>query len=106
MAKSKLEEAFAYQLTMAQIRFKREVKAIEGRRFKWDFQIDDLLVECQGGIWGRGGHSTGVGISRDCEKGALATLAGYDHFAVTSEQIEDGRALSWVQEYLRLPHEN
>jgi hypothetical protein len=102
MAKSKLEEALANQLTLAGIPFEREVKAVEGRKFKWDFQIGRLLVEVQGGIWGRGGHTTGVGVSRDCEKGALATLAYCDHFAVTAEQIKDGRALGWIQKYLSL----
>jgi hypothetical protein len=97
---SDIEEEFARQLKMAKIPFLREVKAIPGRKFRFDFQVKDLLIEVQGGIFQRGGHSTGVGISRDCEKGVLATLEGYHHWAVTSAMVKSGEALHWVMVYM------
>jgi len=97
---SKLETELSRQLELAKIPFLRGVKAIPSRRFEWDFQVKDLLIECQGGIWGKGGHSTGVGITRDAEKVNLATLEGYSPMVFTKEHIFSGQALLWVQAYL------
>lgn len=57
-----------------------------------------VLIEVQGGIWVKGGHSTGTGITRDAEKNNLAVLAGYRTLIVTSEHIKSGQALKWIQE--------
>jgi hypothetical protein len=106
MKRTEIEDEFACQLRLAKISFDREVQAIEGRKFKWDFRIykdfkTDLLIEIQGGIWVKGGHSTGIGITRDCEKLNLATLAGYSCMAFTKKHIQTGKGLKWVQEYLK-----
>ena len=79
-----------------------EFFAIPGRRFRWDFAWPSkkLLVEVQGAIWVKGGHSTGTGITRDAEKLNLATLAGWRTLIVTAEHIKDGKALAWIQEGL------
>ena len=79
----------------------REYKAIEGRKFKWDFAFlsQRLLVEVQGGVFmRRGGHTSGVGVTRDCEKHNLAMLAGWRDLLVTSQMVKDGRALAWIME--------
>jgi hypothetical protein len=103
--RTELEDELAYQLDLAGIEYEREFKAIENRRFKWDFFIEkqtpnsrDILIEVQGGIWVKGGHSTGTGITRDAEKLNLATLAGYSSLVVTKEHIKSGQALKWIQE--------
>ena len=101
---SKLENLLAMQIKMAGlITPEREFKAVAGRRFRWDFAWPDqkLLVEVQGGIWAKGGHSTGVGITRDAEKANLATLNGYRQITVTGNQIRTGQALRWIQEALK-----
>lgn len=92
------------QLRAAGIKYQREYKAIEGRRFRWDFAIEHLkiLLEVQGGIWVKGGHSSGSGIERDTEKLNLATVRGWSVLQVVRKQIEDGRALGWVQELIKL----
>jgi hypothetical protein len=108
MARTELEDEFALQLRLAGIDYQREVKVIPGRRFKWDFWITgingkefrDLLVEIQGGIWIKGGHTTGKGITRDAEKLNLAALAGFRSMQFTKEHIQSGQALKWVQEFL------
>lgn len=81
-----------------------EFKAIPKRRFRWDLAYPEslILIEIQGGIWHRGGHSTGTGITRDCEKLNLASLAGFHCFAFTSGHIADGSALKTVQKALQL----
>jgi hypothetical protein len=105
MSKDELNNSFAFQLKAAGIPFDREIKAIPGRKLSWDFcipkarQLRYLLVEVQGAIWVKGGHSTGKGITRDCAKEALAAIAGYDHFNVTKDHVTSGQALKWVQEW-------
>jgi hypothetical protein len=86
---------------------KREFTAIPGRRFRWDFAWPQfrLLLEVQGGTWGKGGkggasaHSGGVAASRDCEKGNLAVLAGWKTLNVTTDQIRKGEAIRFLQDY-------
>lgn len=97
---SAVEDAFAFQLTVAGIPFVREYKkAIPHRRYRFDFFIEpNLLIEIQGGIWHKGGHSTGTGITRDCEKLNLAQLHGYRNLAFTSEMVEDGTAIQMALE--------
>ena len=85
----------------------REYVAIPGRRFRWDFAWPNfrLLLEVQGGTWGKGGkggagaHSGGVAASRDCEKGNLATCAGWRTLSVTTDQIRKGQAVRFLQQF-------
>jgi len=59
---SPLENTFALQLRQANIPFLREVKGIvSGRRFRYDFQVKDLLIEIQGGIFRKGARGRGGG---------------------------------------------
>jgi len=101
---SHLEDKMAEQLDLAKIPYEKEVSVIPGRRFRWDFRVGGpskrVLVEVQGAIWVKGGHSTGTGISRDAEKLNLATLAGWRTLILTAEMIKDGRGLKWIQEAL------
>jgi len=99
---SALENTFALQLKLAGIPFERRVKGIvPGRRFEWDFRVKGLLIEVQGGIFQKMGHSTGVGIMRDIEKANLALLQGWPTMAIAKAHIESGVALTWVQEFLK-----
>ena len=101
---SKLERELAEQFRLAGIPYLQEVCAVPGRKFRWDFAFAHkgtlLLLEVQGGLWKRGGHTTGIGVTRDCEKLCLATLEGYPVFQVTAEHIRSGQALRWVQKFL------
>lgn len=94
------ERELAHQLTLAGIPFLQELCPIPGRKFRFDFACHNLLIEVQGGIWVRGGHSTGTGISRDCEKLNLAVLEGWRVFHVTPQHIKSGEALAWIQKAL------
>lgn len=107
---SHLEDTLALQFRLAGTPIpEREYRALPGRRFKWDFAwpspLDGnghLLLEVQGGTFaqGKSGHSSGMGVNRDCEKSNLATLAGWRVLAVDAKQIQSGQALRWVQEAL------
>ena len=97
---SKLEVELARQLTLAGIPFIQELSPIPGRKFRFDFALKNLLVEVQGGIFQLGGHTSGMGVTRDCEKSILAQLEGWRVFPVTGEQIKSGQALLWIQKAL------
>ena len=101
---SALEEVLAFQIKAKRLPPPdREYPAIPGRRFRFDFAwpIEKLLVEVQGGTWIKGGHSTGVGIARDCEKGCIAVVQGWRVLHVTRDQIEAGKAIRWIEDILR-----
>lgn len=91
---SKPEELLAWQLKASGISFKREFRPWKDRRFRFDFKLDNkVLVEVQGGIWIKGAHSSGIGISRDAEKSCLAAADGYRVMPVTPAMIKKGTAL-------------
>lgn len=109
---SRAEETLATQLDAIGIKYGREVKLYKTRRYRWDFLVKapgikqerrrlshlrDLLVEVQGGVFMAGGHSTGTGITRDCEKLALALVAGYRQLNVTTAHVMSGDALKWIE---------
>ena len=77
----------------------REYRAIPGRRFRFDFAWVEqrLLVEVQGAIFVKGGHSSGVGIMRDHEKNNLAVLNGWRVIYVNSKTIDSGKAIRDIE---------
>jgi hypothetical protein len=104
---SAIEDEFAFQLSTICDEFDREECVIKGRRFRWDFVIPpNILIEIQGGTWGRErtGHSSGAGIKRDCEKLNLATLAGWRTLHFTSDMVHDGSALTTAEKLLIALH--
>lgn len=62
-----------------------------GRRWRFDWAWPDAMVavECEGGIWRRGGgaHSHPINIMRDLEKGNAAVLLGWAVLRYTPEQM-------------------
>lgn len=59
------------------------------RRYRLDFAHvpSKIGIEINGGIWGKGGHSSGSGISRDYEKNNLAIVEGWRVFQLSSKMI-------------------
>ena len=102
---SDLQTTLAWQMKAAGIIFEQEFYAVPGRRFRFDFAIPtaNLLIEVQGGTFAKGktGHSSGMGINRDCEKTVLAQLSGWRVFPVDTKQIHSGLALAWIQQALK-----
>ena len=113
------EETLAYQLKAAGIGFERQypwpqVLKEAGRPFptsptgrlrKWtaDFFIaPNLLVEVDGQVWHKGGHTSGRGYTDDREKDAEALCAGYRTLRVTGAQVESGQALTWCEKLLEV----
>lgn len=97
---SELEEAFLFHLKSHKVDslFIQEYKFLEGRKFRFDFAYPDehIAIELEGGIYSKGGHSSISGITRDIEKGNLATLAGWHLYRFTSKMVYDGEAINFV----------
>lgn len=94
--------------------YEREFAAVPERKFRFDFLVTgktagpwikqpQTLVEVQGGVWlkGKSGHSSGTGITRDCEKLSLAAVHGYRCIVVTPAQIKSGLAIGWIKAALQ-----
>jgi very-short-patch-repair endonuclease len=94
------EDELAFQLTAAGIPYKREFKAIPGRRYRWDFRLTGtrILLEVNGGTWTKGGHSTGNGIQRDYTKSNLALIHGWMQLTFSSDDVRSGRAMDQVDD--------
>lgn len=99
---SDAEETLSFQLTALGIPFEREV-VLPGRKFRYDFKVDDMLIEVQGGVWlkGESGHSSGVGITRDCKKSQFACENGFRFMAVTTGQVTSGEAVNVIEKCRR-----
>ena len=94
------ETLLKHHLIEKKISFKTEVKLSDRRKFRWDFVVDRLAIEIQGGIWRKkGAHNTGTAITRDCEKMRLAIMAGYTPVNFTTQEVLDGTAIAWIAEY-------
>lgn len=100
---SKLEQKLLFQIrAMGLPEPDREFRAIEGRKFRFDFAWleQKLLVECQGGIWTRGAHGRPVGIKRDMEKLNLAQLQGWRVMQFGVDEIDNGEAVGIIAKAL------
>ena len=72
------------------------------RRWRFDLAWVDrkLAVEIEGGTYSRGRHTRGAGFRRDCEKYAEALCLGWRVLRVTTEMVEDGTALAYIERAL------
>jgi hypothetical protein len=108
------EQTLAAQLEQAGIPFLREFRLHPRRRWRADFWVIGplpteyphqelpILVEVEGGIGSVSRHLTYTGFSHDCEKYAMAAILGYRVIRATTAQVNEGVALSWIQQALGL----
>jgi very-short-patch-repair endonuclease len=86
-------------------KFEREVKFHPERKWKFDIAFTDehikLAVEIEGGIWTKSRHTTGKGFTNDIEKYAEAAILGWTVLRVTTDMVNDGRALELIRRYLQ-----
>jgi hypothetical protein len=73
------------------------------RKFRADYCWPDakIIVEKNGGIWKKGGHSSGTGLIRDYEKGNLAQLSGFIFLVYTPRELESGSPLPTLKILLK-----
>lgn len=109
MSQSAAELLLATQLEQVGIGYHREWRFAPPRRWRADFAVPagafespSLLVEIDGGGFIAGRHSRGLGMEHDAEKASAAAILGYRVIRCTPSQVEDGRALGWIQDALGL----
>lgn len=84
--------------------FVREHRFHPTRKWRFDLASPELMIalEIEGGVWSEGRHTRGKGFSEDCIKYAEANLLGWTVFRFTTQQVEDGIALHYVELALQL----
>lgn len=100
LKQSPLERQLAAQLDLEEIAYDREFYfAKPERNFRADFCLRHfkILIECEGQLYKKGGHTSSTGIIRDMEKANLAQLLGYRIFRFDKYMIQDGAALRTIQ---------
>lgn len=72
------------------------------RGYTADFYFPpDLLIEVDGKIWWKGGHTSGTGYTEDRVRDAESMCCGYRTLRVTTGQVKDGLALGWIERLLK-----
>lgn len=91
MTELELKFAALWDIYHPDIDLYHDYKFLDDRKYRGDFVHPEskVIIEIQGGIWIKGGHSTGRGIQRDCEKFCLAASRGWVVFPLTSEMITE-----------------
>jgi very-short-patch-repair endonuclease len=77
----------------------REYRFDPSRRWRFDFAWLDrrLAVEVEGGTFIGGRHNRGRAFEGDAEKYNAAAVAGWLVLRVTTDMVEDGRAVATVE---------
>jgi very-short-patch-repair endonuclease len=94
------ENVLAEQLDYCAITgWKRQHRFHPVRAWRFDFAWPEamLAVEVEGGTWARGRHTRGSGFAADCIKYNEAALLGWCVLRFTTEQVQDGTALTYIE---------
>ena len=72
-----------------------EFKFHDTRRWRFDYcwPHAKVALECDGGVWTGGRHTSGSGFTKDMEKFNEAGLLGWRIFRVTPQQVKNGQAI-------------
>lgn len=97
------EFVFAMQCEADKLHVEREYRFDAVRKFRFDFAIPEhkLGIEIDGGIFGKGGHSTPLGIVRDMTKQNCAVMNGWWVLRFTPADISCGIAINLVKDWLK-----
>jgi hypothetical protein len=104
MSQSNSELLLAVQLEQAGIPFEREYRFHDKRRWRFDFAFPYamLAVEIDGGGFVSGRHSRGAGVEADAEKQSAAAILRWYLIRATPRQVDDGRCLQWIKDYMHI----
>lgn len=97
------EDLLAIHLTEMGVRFRRQHRFCEGRKWAADFMIGVLLHGCNvlievDGFDRRGRH--GAGWGKDYERDRTAAKLGFFTLRFTTKEVLTGKAKTWIQENL------
>jgi very-short-patch-repair endonuclease len=73
------------------------------RKWRFDFawEAPKVALEVEGGTWISGAHTRGRHFESDAEKYNEAALAGWKVLRVTTQMVDDGRAIAFIERALR-----
>lgn len=76
-----------------------EYRFLDERRFRFDFAWPDkkVAVEIEGGLYGKGRHTTVTGFNADCEKYNLAVMNGWKVLRFTEKMLANDIEFCIVQ---------
>ena len=74
---------------------------VRGYTADFAFVPERLLVEIDGKVWQKGGHTSGTGYTEDRERDAEALCCNWRTLRVTSGQVESGLALAWIERLVK-----
>lgn len=82
----------------------REFRFHPTRKWRFDFAFVDekVALELEGGTWVAGAHTRGKHFAGDCEKYAEAALLGWLVLRATTDQVQSGQAIAWVERALSM----
>lgn len=106
--RSRLELLFAQQVKDARLpEPDRDYRFHSTRKWAFDFAWPNemepgvgfklIAVEVEGGTFIAGRHSRGKGYEEDCIKYAEALIMGWRVLRVTTDMVEDGRAIALLR---------
>lgn len=99
--KANPEDILAFQMKVAGLSFKQQVRFHPIRQWRADFVVEErLILEVEGGLYVNGGHNRGAMIEDTMEKLAEAAMLGYTTLRVSSEHVRRGWALKWIEKLL------
>ena len=78
---------------------RKRLAEAELKDWRIDFAFPDqkLAIECEGGTWTGGRHTTGTGFDADCDKYNKLTLMGWRVLRFTGTAIKSGVALQCIE---------
>jgi very-short-patch-repair endonuclease len=98
--KSMLELLFAEQIRSARLPRPMSEHRFHGeRKWRFDFAWPARMIaaEVEGGTWVNGAHGRGKHFESDCEKYAEALINGWRVLRVTTDMVNDGRAIALLR---------
>lgn len=105
-----LELTFKHQLNAVGLGkgWKCQHQFMPDRKFAIDFAMIDrkLAIEIEGGTWVNGGHNRGKVFESNCEKYNELSKRGWTLFRFTTGMVTSGKAILFVQDYLKAPSAN
>lgn len=82
--------------------YEREYQFHKPRRWRFDLAFVALrvAVECEGGVWTGGRHTSPVGFQRDIEKYNRATMDGWRVLRYAAPMIRSGEAALEIAKFI------
>lgn len=102
------EECFVNHCKHYELTPEREFHFMDGRKWRADFAFVDekILVEIEGGVFTRGGHTRGAAYTKNCQKYNHAALLGYRILRFTTDQVLNGDAIDMTCKVLGIKTED